>query len=109
VVKLLLEPTNINIVCAENGIEAVELFEEKPDLYEVIFMDIQMPEMDGFDATKEIRSLGTKEALEVPIIAMTANVFKEDVENCLKAGMNGHMGKPIDIGEIIKYLWKYLK
>jgi len=109
VVKLLLEPTNINVVCAENGKDAVELFKKKQDLYEVIFMDIQMPEMDGFDATKQIRSLGTKEAAEVPIIAMTANVFKEDVEGCLKAGMNGHIGKPIDIGEIIKYLWKYLK
>ena len=109
VVKLLLEPTHINIVCAENGKEAAELFEENPDLYEVIFMDIQMPEMDGFDATKRIRSLGTRQAVEVPIIAMTANVFKEDVANCLNAGMNGHIGKPIDMGEIIKYLWKYLK
>ena len=109
VVKLLLEPTNINVVCAENGKDAVELFKKKQDLYEVIFMDIQMPEMDGFDATKEIRRLGTKKASEVPIIAMTANVFKEDVENCLKAGMNGHVGKPVDIGEIIKYLWKFLK
>ena len=109
VVRLLLEPTNINIVCAENGKEAVELFEKNPDLYEVIFMDIQMPEMDGFDATKQIRGLGTKEALEVPIIAMTANVFKEDIKSCLEVGMDGHIGKPIDIGEIIKYLWKYLK
>jgi signal transduction histidine kinase len=109
IVRLLLEPTNITIVCAENGAGAVKLFTENPSLYEMIFMDIQMPEMDGFEATRQIRGLKTKEAMEVPIIAMTANVFKEDVENCLKAGMNAHIGKPIDLDEILKYLWKYLK
>ncbi|MDR2088253.1 MAG: response regulator, partial [Clostridiales Family XIII bacterium] len=66
-----------------------------------IFMDVQMPEMDGYEATRRIRALDLPNAATVPIIAMTANVFREDIEKCLEAGMNGHLGKPLDIGEVL--------
>jgi CheY-like chemotaxis protein len=64
-------------------------------------MDVQMPEMDGYEATRRIRALDLPNAATVPIIAMTANVFREDIEKCLEAGMNGHLGKPLDIGEVL--------
>ena len=104
----LLEPTNIEIDCAENGAAAVRMFLSDPEKYKMIFMDIQMPEMDGYTATQQIRASGGKHALSVPIIAMTANVFKEDVEKCLNAGMNGHIGKPLDISEVLIILQKYI-
>ena len=88
--------------------EAVRLFSEAPGSYDIILMDIQMPEMDGYEATRRIRSLDVPAAKEIPIIAMTANVFKEDVEKCLNAGMNGHIGKPLDATELIDLLTVYL-
>jgi signal transduction histidine kinase/DNA-binding response OmpR family regulator len=113
IVAALLEPTALSIDCAENGAQAVEMF--RRGLYDMIFMDVQMPEMDGYEATRRIR---TKEAefrsaspaLEpVPIIAMTANVFREDVERCLAAGMDDHVGKPLDFDEVLAVLRTYLK
>ena len=104
----LLEPTRVEIDCAENGLEAVRLFGESPDQYDVILMDVQMPEMDGYDATRRIRALDARKAADIPIIALTANVFREDIEQCLKAGMNGHLGKPIDFDELMKKLCEYL-
>ena len=101
IVCALLEPTEITIVCAENGAEALRLFRESPEKFHMIFMDIQMPEMDGYEATRRIRSLDLPEAKAIPIIAMTANAFREDIEQCLKAGMNGHVGKPLDIDEVL--------
>ena len=74
----------------------------------MIFMDIQMPVMDGYEATRNIRSLDVPNAITVPIVAMTANVFKEDVDNCIAAGMNDHIGKPIDFNEMVNTLHKYL-
>ena len=71
-------------------------------------MDIQMPEMDGYEATRQIRALDDPTAKTIPIIAMTANVFKEDVEHCLEAGMNGHVGKPLNIEEVQETLRRYL-
>jgi CheY-like chemotaxis protein len=108
IVMALLEPTLLKIDCAENGKEAVRMFGEAPDKYDMIFMDVQMPEMDGYEATRKIRSLDIPGAKDIPIIAMTANVFREDVEKCLEAGMNDHVGKPIDFDEVIKILCKYL-
>ena len=84
------------------------MFGASPDKYEMIFMDVQMPEMDGYEATRRIRALGAPNAGTVPIVAMTANVFSEDILNCLKAGMNDHIGKPIDFDAVIKMLRKYL-
>jgi signal transduction histidine kinase/PAS domain-containing protein len=113
IVKTLLEPTRIEIDCAENGAEAVRMFTESPDKYNMIFMDVQMPEMDGYEATRRIRAVEKKLPLEypqrIPIIAMTANVFREDVEKCLDAGMNSHVGKPLDFDEVVDKLRTYLR
>jgi CheY-like chemotaxis protein len=108
IVMTLLEPTRLAIDCAENGAEAVRMFSDSPDLYDMIFMDLQMPGMDGYDSTRKIRSLDYPRAKEIPIIAMTANVFREDIERCLEAGMNNHVGKPLDFDEVLDNLRKYL-
>jgi len=108
IVITLLAPTLLGIECAVNGREALRKFAEAPDRYEMVFMDIQMPEMDGYEATRQIRALDDPKAKSTPIIAMTANVFKEDVDNCLAAGMNGHVGKPLDIEEVLETLRFYL-
>jgi CheY-like chemotaxis protein len=108
IVIALLDPTNINIDLALNGIEAVEKFEADPSRYDIIFMDIQMPKMDGYEATRQIRALGTPEATTVPIIAMSANVFKEDIELGQAAGMNDHIGKPINVERVLAALRTYL-
>ncbi|MDR0402296.1 MAG: response regulator [Treponema sp.] len=110
IVMALLEPSELMIDCAENGVEAVRKFENAPDSYDMIFMDVQMPEMDGYEATRLIRKFeAERQRPAVPIIAMTANVFKEDVENCLKAGMNEHVGKPIDFDDVLDKLEKYIQ
>ncbi|MDL2217276.1 response regulator [Christensenellaceae bacterium OttesenSCG-928-M15] len=104
IVLAILEPTGVVIDCAVNGKEALALYAQDPLKYDAIFMDIQMPEMDGYEASRRIRALNTKNASSVPIIAMTANVFREDIERCLGAGMNGHIGKPLDADELILIL-----
>lgn len=109
IVMMLLEPTNIKIDCACNGIEAVEMFTSNPQKYDMILMDIQMPEMDGLQATQNIRASKIDRADTIPIVAMTANVFREDVDKCINAGMNDHIGKPINFDEIMAILKKYLK
>jgi CheY-like chemotaxis protein len=109
IVLSLLEPTELSIDCAENGVVAVRMFRENPERYDMIFMDLQMPEMDGFEATKQIRALGGHAARTIPIIAMTANVFREDIEKCLAVGMNGHVGKPLDLDEILQKLREHLR
>lgn len=108
IVLSLLEPTGLEIDCADNGDEAVKLFKADPERYDLILMDLQMPEMDGFEATRTIRALGAPRAKTIPIIAMTANVFKEDIEKCLSAGMNDHVGKPLDMDVLLTKLRKYL-
>ena len=108
IVLSLLEPTGLKIDCAENGMEALKLFGADPARYDLILMDLQMPEMDGFEATRRIRALDTPAAKVIPIIAMTANVFKEDIEKCLAAGMNDHVGKPLDMDVLLAKLRKYL-
>ena len=80
----------------------------EPDKYDLVFMDMQMPEMDGLMATRKIRALLSQREKHLPIIAMTANVFKSDIEECLAAGMNGHIGKPINLDEVLRCLHKYL-
>jgi len=121
IVEAIVKPTLLEVVCAENGLEAVEKFKQSPDEYDLILMDVQMPEMDGYEATREIRRIedaqindsvadDTRRNIrkQIPIIAMTANVFREDIERCLEAGMNDHIGKPLDISEFFVILRKYL-
>ncbi|MDR0936546.1 MAG: response regulator [Oscillospiraceae bacterium] len=105
----ILETTGISIEAAENGQEALIMFNNKPGFFDVILMDVQMPVMDGYTATRNIRSLGRSDAETIPIIAMTANVFKEDIEKCLESGMNEHIGKPVSPPDLIRVLRKYLK
>jgi Signal transduction histidine kinase len=100
--KALMEETNLEIVEAENGLEAVKMFRENIHAFDLIFMDIQMPGMDGYEATRTIRALEDEWANKIPILAMTANVFQEDIDACLRAGMNGHLAKPIDEKIIFK-------
>lgn len=104
----LLANTGIKIDVAENGVQAVEMFKSDEEKYNLIFMDIQMPELDGYKATKEIRNLMTDKAKSIPIIAMSANVFKEDIKKCYDVGMNDHIGKPISYDEVLKILRKYM-
>jgi signal transduction histidine kinase/CheY-like chemotaxis protein len=111
ILSMLLDGTGLSIEFVENGVEAVEAVAAAPFKYDMVFMDVHMPKMDGLEATRLIRALPAlrdrKEAL--PIIAMTANVFKSDIEGCLAAGMNDHIGKPIDIDVVMKKLRKYLQ
>ena len=97
----LMADTQMTVSCAENGVEAVKMFSKSPDLYDGILMDIEMPEMDGYEATRLIRAMKHPRAATVPIVAMTANVFAEDIKHCLDVGMNGHIGKPLDMEVII--------
>jgi len=108
IVLALVEPTHLNVDCAENGKQALQMFEVAPDRYDMIFMDIQMPELDGYGATRAMRALDIPKAKTIPIIAMTANVFREDIDNCLAAGMNGHIGKPLNLGELLNELRTHL-
>ncbi|MDR1183344.1 MAG: response regulator [Coriobacteriales bacterium] len=104
----LLESTGISLEWATNGVEAVRMFTQAPERYDIIFMDIQMPEMNGTEATREIRSSGLPNALTIPIIAMTANVFQDDIDRCYACGMNGHLGKPLDFSQVVSTLKKHL-
>jgi Signal transduction histidine kinase len=98
----LLELEDISSEWAENGQRAVDLFSKSaPGHFDAILMDMRMPVMDGLSATKEIRKLGRPDAATIPIIALTANAFSEDVQQCLQAGMSAHMSKPVDI-ELLK-------
>jgi len=104
----ILDPTGIKIDYAVNGKAAVSTYVFNSNKYNLIMMDVNMPEMDGHEATKTIRSLNAKNAREIPIIAMTANVFREDVEKCIQSGMNDHVGKPIDSDMLYETLDRYL-
>jgi signal transduction histidine kinase len=108
IVCALLEPTQIEIESAENGIKALEMFSKSPERYDLIFMDVQMPEMNGLEATERIRALELPQAQTIPIVAMTASVFREDIDRCLAAGMNGHLGKPLNLDEVLEKLHLYL-
>ncbi len=104
IVKFLLEETHINIEEAENGQVCVELFKNNPGRYDLILMDIQMPELDGYSATKIIREIDK----QIPVIAMTAHAFKEDEHKSIASGMNAHLNKPIDGNNLIKVIKHYL-
>ena len=114
ILTALLEDTGIIIDCAENGQEALDMIAAAPGKYDIVFMDVQMPKMDGYESTRRIRALPSSSSslqddARLPIIAMTANVFKSDIEACIAAGMDAHLGKPLDIEKVLKALRKYLK
>ncbi len=105
IIKELLYTTGLQSEDAENGSEAVKKFQEsKPGYYDLILMDMQMPILDGCSATREIRAMDRPDSKSVVIIAMTANVFKEDVELALSSGMDGHIGKPINVESALKVI-----
>ncbi|MCL1848517.1 MAG: response regulator [Clostridiales bacterium] len=108
IVLAMLEDTQLEMVCAVNGIEAFTIYSADPKKYCVILMDINMPEMDGVEATRQIRALGTPEGRDVPIIAMTANTLPEEVESYFAAGMTDHIAKPIDFDLLTSMIAKYI-
>ena len=109
IVAALLEETKIEIDVAENGVEAVEKFTENGNKYDLIFMDVHMPIMGGYEATRKIRASEHTRAEHIPIVAMTANAFKEDIERCIESGMNDHLSKPIDRDLILEKMKLWLK
>lgn len=99
----------IRCVRAINGKECLEIFRDSVEHeYDAILMDMQMPVMNGLEAARAIRKLNHPEARSIPIIALTANAYQEDMEACMAAGMNEHLAKPIRIEEVVQVLAKYL-
>ena len=106
----LIGATGASVESAEDGVQAVEMFKESAEgYYDLILMDVQMPHMDGYEATRCIRALGRSDAQKVPIFAMTANAFAEDVQKSREAGMNAHISKPLDIRAVYKQMNRYLQ
>lgn len=108
IVHFELEGTHIEIDDAENGVVALEMFRKDPDRYDLIFMDIHMPEMNGYEATRLIREMDIPQARAIPIIAMTANAMDEDIKASLEVGMNDHITKPLEQSIIFDCLRFYL-
>ena len=108
IVMSMLEDTGMKIVCADDGCKAVDLFSSDPEKYDLVFMDINMPEMDGVEATRRIRTHGTPKGQRVPILAMTANTQPEEVKGYIAAGMTDHIGKPIDFGKLLDKINMYV-
>ena len=109
IMQELLEDTRVTIEEAFDGLQALNRFEDSPvGYFDLIFMDVQMPNMDGYDATRAIRELDRDDAKTIPIIAMTANAYREDIERALSAGMDGHVAKPVDIGIVMNLLAQML-
>ncbi len=109
IAKAVLSETGLEVEDAPDGIDAVEIFQRsKKNYYDLILMDIQMPKMNGYEATKKIRALERDDAKNIPIIAMTANAFEEDKTSAFNAGMNDHVAKPLDIPKLLATLKKYL-
>jgi len=110
IAKAVLTEIGLEVEDASDGSDAVQMFKNvPPNYYDIILMDVQMPVMNGYDATRNIRALNRRDARTVPIVAMTANAFDEDKENAIKAGMDDHLAKPLDIPKLIEMLHKYLK
>ena len=110
IIKSLLEMKNVNVFVANDGVECLKIFEESNiNFFDAILMDLRMPNMDGFEATKKIRSLNRSDSKNIPIIAMTADAFKEDEKKCLDVGMNAHLAKPIDSDLMYKKLISFIK
>lgn len=109
IVMTLLGETGLAVDEAADGLAALEAFKAAPERYDLIFMDIHMPVMDGYTAARAIRALDLPRAGEIPIIAMTANAFSEDVRRCLEAGMNDHIAKPVNYALLVEKIAGFLK
>lgn len=106
----LLEKEGMEITACENGVEAVKAFRESPQgYYDLILMDIMMPVMDGYEASRQIRSLPRRDAAVIPIFAMTANAFQDDIEKSHKSGMNEHLTKPLHTQVMLDTIRKYVR
>ena len=109
IMVMILSSQEIEVDVAENGKVAVELFKNHEEgYYDAILMDMRMPEMDGLEATKVIRAMGKKDSETIPVIALTANAFDEDVQRSLQAGLNAHLSKPVHPDALFKTLVKYI-
>jgi CheY-like chemotaxis protein len=108
ILSAILKETGISIEFAEDGAKVVSMFSSNPDKYSLIIMDVNMPVMDGYEATQAIRALSLQQAKDICIIAMTANASNEDVKKCLQAGMNDHIEKPVSMDALNELLKKYL-
>ena len=110
IATIQLEELGMQVTRAADGRQAVRTFAENPpETFDMILMDIMMPELDGYEATAAIRGLASRpDAMQIPIIAMTANAFAEDVQASMDAGMNGHLSKPIVIDEVVKTITRNL-
>ena len=109
ILEELLSDIGMELEWAENGKVCVDKFlESEPGYYEAVLMDIRMPIMNGYEATETIRALSREDAQSLPIIAMTADAFSEDIQRCLACGMNAHTAKPINLGEVTSLLKKYI-
>ncbi len=109
IITAILEHTHAHVTCAWDAEEAIDLISQSMvGHYDMILMDIQMPGMDGYAATRAIRSMDRKDTMTIPIMAMTANAFAQDVEKALSAGMNAHIAKPIDVDELFQKMYHFL-
>ncbi len=108
ILSSLLEPLGFELTMATDGKEALDIYKAGDGAFDLILMDVQMPVMDGYRATRAIRESGAAKATDIPILAMTANAFREDVERALESGMNGHLSKPIDEAKLFVELARYL-
>ena len=105
IIKQILKMKKIDVDYAENGLIALEMFSKsKLNYYDAVLMDIRMPVMNGLEATTSIRALEREDAKKIPIIALTANAFDEDVQQSLQAGMTAHLSKPVEIDQLYKTL-----
>jgi CheY-like chemotaxis protein len=109
IARAMLKVTGIDVDEAVDGEAALKLFEQSPEhTYDMVLMDVQMPIMDGYQASTAIRNLNRNDAHSVPIIALTANAFKEDIDKALQAGMNAHIAKPIKPDKIVEIMSKHM-
>ena len=110
IATVLLEDAGFSVEVADNGQIAVEKVKRsRPGYYQLVLMDVQMPVMNGYEATREIRKLKNGALASIPIIAMTANAFEEDKQEAMRCGMNGHISKPIDVKKLFWTLDQILK